>query len=160
MLWNNEHVSCSGEVLYFKEWAVNGILSVNNFVLPEGLLSSQETCKIAGKSPNRILEYNAVYSSVSAFLRRADDTVAILEQPMFYSRKIRTARDLRQHLVTRKAPEPCATGFWNRTYSVELEKNFWFVAFRAVKEKKKKDSLYYIGKYCITCIPPTFYYAK
>ena len=39
---------------------------------------------------------------------------------MFYSKKIRTARDLR-HLFSRKAPEPCAKGFWNRKFSVDLE---------------------------------------
>ena len=66
LLRNNEHVSCSGEVLYFKEWAVNGILFVTDFVTPEGLLSFQEICEIVGNSSNRILEYNAVYSSVSA----------------------------------------------------------------------------------------------
>ena len=55
-----------------------------------------------------MLEYNAVYSSVSAFLRRADDSVATLEQPVFYSKKIKTARAMTQHLVNRKAPEPCA----------------------------------------------------
>ena len=111
LLWNNEYISCSGEVLHFKEWAVNGILFVNDFVTPEGLLSFKKICEIVGNSPNRILEYNAVYSSVSAFLRRVDDTVAKLEQPMFYSKNIRTARDLRQHLVNRKALEPCAKGF-------------------------------------------------
>ena len=63
-----------------------------------------------------------MYSSVSAFSHRVDDTVAILEQPMFYSKKIRTARDLRQHLVYRKALEPCAKGFWNRKFSVDLDK--------------------------------------
>ena len=66
MLWNNEYVSCSGEVLYFKEWAVNGILFANDFVTPERLLSFQEICEIVENSSNRILEYNAVYSSVSA----------------------------------------------------------------------------------------------
>ena len=66
VLCNNEYVSCSGEVSYFKEWAVNGILFVNNFVTPERLLSFQEICEIVDNSSNRILEYNAVYSSVSA----------------------------------------------------------------------------------------------
>ena len=48
LLWNNEYVSCSDEVLYFKEWAVNVILSfclfclLNDSVKPEGLLSFQE----------------------------------------------------------------------------------------------------------------------
>ena len=42
LLWNNEYVSCSDEVLYFKEWAVNGILFVNDSVTPEGLVSFQE----------------------------------------------------------------------------------------------------------------------
>ena len=55
---------------------------------------------------------------------------------MFYSKKIRTARDLRQHLVNRKAPEPCAKGFWNRKYSVVLDKNFWSIAFRTTKETR------------------------
>ena len=34
LLWNNEYVSCSGEVLYLKEWAVivNDILFVNDSV--------------------------------------------------------------------------------------------------------------------------------
>ena len=127
----NEHVSCSGEVLYFKEWAVNGILFVNDFVTP-----FQEICEIVGNSSNRILEYNAIYSSVSAFLSRLDDTVATLEQPMFYIKKIRTARDLRQHLVNRKAPEPCAKGFWNRKFSVDVDKNFWSIAFRATKKTR------------------------
>ena len=136
LLRNNEHVSCSGEVLYFKEWAVNGILFVTDFVTPEGLLSFQEICEIVGNSPNRILEYNAMYSLVSTFLRRADDTVATLEQPMFYSKKIRRARDLRQHLVNRKSLELCAKGFWNRKYSVDLDKNFWSIAFRATKETR------------------------
>ena len=131
LLWNNEHVSCSGEVLYFKEWAVNGMWFVNDFVT-----SFQEICEIVGNSSNRILEYNAVYSSVSAFLRGIDDTIATLEQPMFYSRKIRTARDLRQHLVNRKALEPCAKSFWNRNLLVGLDKNFWSVAFRATKETR------------------------
>ena len=81
-------------------------------------MSFQEICEIVGNSPNRILEYNAVYSLVSACSRKVDDTVATLEQPMFYSKKIRTARDLRQHLVNRKAPEPCDKGFWNRKESV------------------------------------------
>ena len=94
LLWNNEHVSCSDEVLYFKEWAVNGILFVNDFVTPEGLLSFQEICETEGNSPNRISECNAMHSSVSACLCRADDTVAILKQPMSYSKKIRTAGDL------------------------------------------------------------------
>ena len=42
LLWNNEYVSCSGEVLHFKEWAVNDILFVNDSVTPKGLLSFQE----------------------------------------------------------------------------------------------------------------------
>ena len=131
------NVFCSGEILYFKEWAVKGILFVNDFVTPEGLLSFQKKKKseILGNSPNRILDYNAVYSSVSAFLRRVDDTVAKLEQPMFYSKKIRTARDLRQHLVDRKALELCAKGFWNMKISVDLD-NFWSIAFRATKETR------------------------
>ena len=66
LLWNNEYVSCSGEVLYFKEWAVNSILFVNDFVTPEGLSSFKKICGIVGNSSNIILEYNAVYSSVSA----------------------------------------------------------------------------------------------
>ena len=80
------NVFCSGGVLYFKEWAINGILFVNDFVTPDGLLSFQKICEIVGNSPNRILEYNAVYSSISAFLCRLDDTVAKLEQPMFHSK--------------------------------------------------------------------------
>ena len=102
--------------LYFKQWAVNGILFVNDFVTPEGLLSFQEICETEGNSPNRISECNAMRSSVSSCLCRADDTVAILKQPMSYSnsKKIRTAGDLRQHLVNRKALEQCAKGFWNR----------------------------------------------
>ena len=119
--------------MYFKEWAVNGILFVNDFVTPEGLLSFPKICEIVRNSPNRILEYNAVYSSVSAFLRRLDDTVAKLEQPMLYSK--RTATDLRQHLVNRKALELCAKGFWNRKISVDLDK-FWSIAFRATKETR------------------------
>ena len=39
LLWNNEYISRSGEVLCFKEWDVNGILLVKDFVTPEGLLS-------------------------------------------------------------------------------------------------------------------------
>ena len=77
-----------------------------------------------------------MYSSVSVFLRRVDNTVAKLDQPMFYSKKIRTARDLRQHLVNRKALEPCAKSFWNRNLLVDLDKNFWSVAFRATKETR------------------------
>ena len=115
---------------------VFSILFANDFVTPEGLLSFQEICEIVGNSPNRILEYNAVYSLVSACSRKVDDTVATLEQPMFYSKKIRTARDLRQHLVNRKAPEPCAKGFWNRKFSVDVDKNFWSLAFRATKEAR------------------------
>ena len=41
---------------------------------------------------------------------------------MFYSKKIKTARDLRQHLVNRKAPEPYDKGSWNRKFSVDLDK--------------------------------------
>ena len=55
---------------------------------------------------------------------------------MFYSKKIRTARDLKQHLVNRKAPEPCTKGFWNRKFSIDLDKDFWSVAFRAIKETR------------------------
>ena len=56
---------------------------------------------------------------------------------MFYSKKIRTARDLRQHiLVNRKSPEPCAKGFWDSKFSVDLDKNHWSIAFRATKEKR------------------------
>ena len=54
---------------------------------------------------------------------------------MFYSKKIRTARDLRQHLVNRKALELCAKGFWNRNISVDLD-NLWSIAFRATKETR------------------------
>ena len=95
-----------------------------------------------------------MYSAVSAFLRRVD--VATPEQPLFYSRKIRTTRDLRQHFVDRKVPEPCAKGFCNRNISVDLD-NFWSIAFRATKETRL-HVLHW--KYCITFIPPTFYYAK
>ena len=57
---------------------------------------------------------------------------------MFYSKNIRTARDLRQHLVNRKAPEPCAKGFWNRKFPVDLDKNFWSISFRATKETRHR----------------------
>ena len=46
LLWNDEYVSCSGEVLYFKEWAVNGISFVNDFETPEGLLSFKKYVKL------------------------------------------------------------------------------------------------------------------
>ena len=55
LLWNNESVICSREVLYFKEWAVNGILFVSDFVKP-GLMSFQEICERVGNSPSRIIE--------------------------------------------------------------------------------------------------------
>ena len=32
LLWNNESVICSREVLYLKEWAVNVIFLVSDFV--------------------------------------------------------------------------------------------------------------------------------
>ena len=76
---------------------------------------------------------------------------------MFYSKKIRTARGLRQHLVNRKAPEPCDKGFWNSTFSTDSDKNFGLLLS---EQHKKQGTVYCTGKYCITFIPPTFYYAK
>ena len=50
-----------------KEWVRAGIMSVADMVTSEGIVPYQTVCRLVGRAPNRILQYNVVCMAVCTF---------------------------------------------------------------------------------------------
>ena len=140
VLWNNKFVKYENNVLFFRSWIEGGLLNVLDVIHNDRMLSFQEICRKLGNAPNRFLEYTVVCCAVKRFLRlfpfHAIGNTTEQHIPLFYGKKIYSARDFRKALVKSKTLEPCAAGFWRRKYNVEIGKELWTVATMCTKETR------------------------
>ena len=72
LLWNNRNVACQGHFLFFTEWVRAGVMIVADMVTSEGNAPYQTVCRLVGRAPKRILQYNVSRAAVCTFLHSFD----------------------------------------------------------------------------------------
>lgn len=138
LLWNNRLFTYSGHVMYFKEWAVNGIICMHDVLSNNEFVSYQYICQSIGNSPNRILEYNIVRSAVLSATRKFGDVheTELSEIPLFVGKKLFHAQQFRKELVTAQKHVPCSTSFWKRKFNYDIDEDEWLISFRSSNETR------------------------
>ena len=68
-------------------------------VTSEGIVPYQTVCRLVGRAPNRILQYNVVRTAVRTFLHNFDIkalNIGLTEIPLFHDEKVYIARNFRR----------------------------------------------------------------
>ena len=104
MLWNNKQFSYGGNILFFRDWAEKGLVSIHDIISQNVLLTFERVCEILGRNANRIIEYNIIHATVGRFINdnntpMAERQININDTPMFCDQKVQKARQLRKICV-------------------------------------------------------------
>ena len=138
LIWNNSFITYQKHVLFYSEWLKNGIHYVSDMYRDNRILTLDEVCEKIGHSPDRILQYNVVYSAVSKFLKTVPTNTLNREdtKPFFHGKVLSTISGFRQQIVTNNREIPCAQAFWQRKFNFTLDKSIWSVAYNACSETR------------------------
>ena len=60
------------------------------------------------------------------------------DRPLFCNRKINTAKDFRKALIFMHDSVPCAKGFWNRKFGLEIDEHIWSIPSLVTKETRPR----------------------
>ena len=140
MLWNNKQFVYGNNVLYFKEWAEKGIVSISDIIHENRLLSFQNICELVGQSARRLLEYNIIQSVINKYI--ADGTLERRQQgvlgktPTFCGKKTNEAKRFRELIITSRKNQPCAVNFWKRKFDYDVKTSDWIVSFESTTETR------------------------
>eukprot|EP00745_Piridium_sociabile_P015690 TRINITY_DN23432_c1_g1_i2.p1 TRINITY_DN23432_c1_g1~~TRINITY_DN23432_c1_g1_i2.p1 ORF type:complete len:180 (-),score=13.20 TRINITY_DN23432_c1_g1_i2:310-849(-) len=140
-LWNNDNFKYRNNILYIKDWITHGVHQIGDILNNEGEIRTlQEITTIVGQTASRILEYNAVKTTLLQAIahnrfhntHRNEDIryLKIKDKPLH---KL-TCRDWRTILT--EETTPCAVNFWHRTLDINITKDHWEATFTATKETK------------------------
>ena len=117
MLWNNKQFSYRGDILFFSDWASKGLISIDDIIVQNEILTYQRICELIGHNANRLLEYNMV----SAVARRLinNNIIPMLDRknninvtPLFCDKKVLKARQYRNILASNLEIQACSINFY------------------------------------------------
>ena len=94
-------------------------------VTSEGIVPHQTACRLVGRAPNRIMQYNVVRTADRTCLHSFDVkalNIGLTEIPLFHDEKVYTARTFMKKSVEIKAAKPSAIGFWKKKCNFKIEK--------------------------------------
>ena len=140
MLWNNKHFLYGSNVLFFKEWAEKGLISIHDISSQNKLISYNNICDILGHNANRILEYNVIHAVVNRYLTNNDITRGKIKNlnntPIFNNKKCNLAKDFRESMLSSTKNQPCSFNFWKRKFNYEITESDWQKSFNSTKETR------------------------
>ena len=140
MLWNNTNFVYGNNVIFFKDWAENGITSIDNVIEQNNILSYDEICRVIGHTARRVLEYNIVKVVVDRYLNSYNQNIVrtrnLNDPPHFHNKIVKDAKEIRNILTTLKNPQPCSTNFWKRKFDYNIGNCDWTLSFNTTKETR------------------------
>ena len=140
MLWNNTNFVYGNNVIFFKDWAENGITSIDNVIEQNNILSYDEICRVIGHTARRVLEYNVVKVVVDRYLNSYNQNIVrtrnLNDPPHFHNKIVKDAKEIRNILTTLKNPQPCSTNFWKRKFDYNIGNCDWTLSFNTTKETR------------------------
>ena len=141
MLWNNKQFSYGGNILFFRDWAEKGLVSIHDIISQNVLLTFERVCEILGRNANRIIEYNIIHATVGRFINNnntpmAERQININDTPMFCDQNVQKARQLRNILTSYQETQPCSINFWKRKLNYEIKNVDWCLSFDSTTETR------------------------
>ena len=137
-LWNNSNLQDKQNNLLMKNWIHKGIYQIKDILDDQNnLIPSQELENQVGRGPHRLLEYNAVNTTLQQ--ARQHNRLHLSNNPSKEDSHNMTpndtpvtslsAKDIRQALT--EDTQPCSVNFWRKRFDTEIDYRYWEVAFNA-----------------------------
>ena len=144
-LWNNKLIKHQGNVLYFEDWAKNGITYVNDILNGKTILTYRQTVTKLQPSAALFLQYKVVYSAVTAYLKQQliqDNNNNVSEEETlicFNSEKFMHAKQYRLYLTENVYSSPCCERFWRNKFEVTITEGHWNIARNTTSESRLRE---------------------
>ena len=137
MLWNNTNFMYNGNVLFFSEWARNGITRIHDLVSNNECIPFDRIRHMIGNHPKRFLEYITMRAVVVSFLRKRlnyENCINLQNSPHFCGNQLEKARNFRETLTENNKTEPCSKRFWKRKLDYDINEPDWLLTLESTKE--------------------------
>ena len=142
-LWNNASIKYQNNVMFFKHWAKQGIIYVNDMLSDNRILSFEELKQVLNNTPSLYLEYRVVHSALSTFLSKNpihySDVVSEEPYLIFNDCRLYKAKFFRRLITERSYSTPCAVGFWKNKYNISVKKEYWSLAGKCCQESRLRE---------------------
>ena len=142
-LWNNPRITYQNNVIFFKEWASQGITYVHDILINNRILTFDEVKLYISESPSLYLQYLVVRSSLTAFLHQYPHYQhTIFSEPLdllFNDCQMKKAKSFRLFLSDKKYTEPVCIRFWRNKMDTVIDKQYWALAQTCTKESRLKE---------------------
>ena len=128
-----------------KDWIHKGIYKIKDILDDQNnLIPFQKLENLVGRAPHRLLEYNAVNTTLQQARQhnklhlsnnpsKEDNHKIALNGTPVTSLSI---KDFRQLLT--EDTQPCSVNLWKKRFDTEIDNRYWEVAFNANQETRLK----------------------
>lgn len=142
-LWNNEDIQYQNNVIYFKNWAKNGVIHVHDLLENNNVMPFINVQRLIGPSPELFLQYRVIFSALSQYLRKHTDySHAITEvssKLLFNDKIISKASEFRSVITDMKYSQPCSVQFWKNKFGLEVNKKVWATVKETTSESRLRE---------------------
>ena len=137
-LWNNSNVKYSGNVLYYPNWIKGNLMSVQDMIEQNEVVSFQTVRAKLPDSPGLYLEYIVVRNAVVTFLNKFTtfNSLSDIKTPPFCNKTPTTVKEFRVIINGKETVRPSSVAFWERKFNIEFNKSVWSIAYLATKETR------------------------